>query len=71
MSIIIKQDAFVTDAVIQIVERERAAALSAREWKHRLAGYGYSIRETEDGKHMLETLPHQVVLCELPKELFN
>ena len=71
MSIIIKQDAFLTEELMQIVARERAAALSAREWKHRLAGYGYSIRDTDDGKHMLETLPHHVVLCELPEELFH
>ncbi len=71
MSTIINQDAFVTDQVMQIVTRERAAALSAREWKHRLAGYGYSIRDTKDGKHVLETLPHRVVLCELPDELFH
>ncbi len=71
MSIIIKQDAFVTDEVIQIVSRERVVALSTREWKHRLKGYGYSIRDTEDGKHILETLSHHVVLCELPQKLFT
>jgi len=71
MSIIIKYDAFIADEIMQIVERERAAALSAREWRHRLAGYGYCIRDTEDGKHVLETLPHRVALCELPDELFN
>ncbi|WP_299026770.1 hypothetical protein [uncultured Sulfitobacter sp.] len=71
MSIIIKQDAFIADEVMQMVARERAVALSAREWKHRLAGYGYSIRDTDDGKHVLETLPHRVALCELPAEMFN
>ena len=72
MSIIIKQeDAFVADEVMQIVTRERSAALSAREWKHRPAGYGYSIHDTDDGKHVLETLPHRVALCELPEELFH
>ena len=71
MSIIIKQDAFITDEVMQIVARERAVALSGREWKHRLAGYGYSIRDTEDGKHVLETLSYRVALCELPDDLFH
>lgn len=71
MSIIMNQDAFVTDEVMQMVTRERRVALSTREWKHRLAGYGYSIRDTTDGKHLLETLPHNVALCELPAELFN
>ena len=71
MSIIIKKDAFATKEVLQIVERERAIALSDREWKHRLAGYGYSIRDTTDGQHILETLPHHVELCVLPQELFS
>jgi hypothetical protein len=71
MSVIIKTNAFGTAEVIQIVARERAVALSDREWKHRLAGYGYSIRDMDDGKHVLETLPHRVALCELPAELFN
>lgn len=71
MSVIIQTDAFLTEEVMQMVARERAAALSAREWKHRLAGYGYSIRDTDDGKLVLETLPHRVTLGELPAELFN
>tara|TARA_R110002020_G_scaffold247041_2_gene460985 strand:- start:27594 stop:27809 length:216 start_codon:yes stop_codon:yes gene_type:complete len=71
MSIVIKSNALVTDEAMGIVARERAVALSTREWKHRLKGYGYSIRDTDDGRHMLETLPHHVVVCELPGELFN
>ncbi len=71
MSIIIKQNPANTGAAIQIVARERAIALSAREWKHRLAGYGYGIRDTDDGRHVLETLPHHVELCVLPQEMFN
>jgi len=71
MSVVIKQSGLVAEEVIQLVTRERVSALSAREWKHRLAGYGYSIRDTDDGKHVLETLPHHVALCELPSELFH
>lgn len=70
MSIIPKEDAFVADQAMQLVTRERAAALSQREWKHRLAGYGYSIRATESGKHVLETLPRGIPVCELPDDLF-
>ncbi|QUJ76262.1 hypothetical protein KDD17_15370 [Sulfitobacter albidus] len=70
MSIITNQDAFVTEEIMQIVTRERQVALSTREWKHRLAGYGYSIRDTDAGEHVLETLPHRVALCVLPNELF-
>lgn len=71
MSVIIKQDAFITDEVLQMVVRERAIVLPARECKHRLAGYGYSIRDTDDGKYVLETLPLRVILCELSAALFH
>lgn len=68
MPVIIKNDAFVTAEVMTLVTRERERALSVREWKHRLAGYGYSVRDTESG-HVLETLPHHVEVCTLPAEL--
>ncbi len=68
MSIIIKNDAFVTAEVLSLVTRERQRALSYREWTHRLAGYGYSVRATEQGA-ILETLPHHVEVCALPAEL--
>ena len=65
MSIIHKSDPFVTSNVIDLVMRERSIALSNREWKHRLAGYGYSVRDTDHGQ-ILETLPHHVEACVLP-----
>ena len=61
MSILSNQDQFATAKIIG----ERTKALSKREWKHRLAGYGYSIRETNAGD-VLETLPHHVEVCTLP-----
>ncbi|MEO0402797.1 MAG: hypothetical protein AAF214_10515, partial [Pseudomonadota bacterium] len=54
--------------VVELVAHERAKSLSSREWKHRLAGFGYSIRDTELGQ-VIETLPHRVVVCDLPAEL--
>lgn len=60
MSILSNQDQFATAKIIG----ERTKALSKREWKHRLAGYGYSIRETNAGD-VLETLPHHVEVCTL------
>ncbi len=68
MTIIVKQDPLVTAQIIDLVVGERAKALSKREWKHRLAGYGYGIRETDAGE-VLETLPHHIEICELPAEL--
>lgn len=68
MSMIFGQDRFVEAQVLDLVNRERSQALSRREWKHRLAGYGYSIRETETGD-VVETLPHRVPVCKLPAKL--
>lgn len=68
MSIIINQDRFVEAQVLDIVTGERAKALSRREWMHRLAGYGYGIRETDAGD-VVETLPHRVEVCVLPANL--
>lgn len=68
MSIISNQDQFIAAQVLELVSRERSYALSRREWKHRLAGMGYGIRETESGA-MVESLPHGVPICALPTEL--
>ncbi|MEL6452674.1 MAG: hypothetical protein AAFQ19_15575 [Pseudomonadota bacterium] len=68
MSIFIGEDQFARAQVLDLVSRERSKALSRREWKHRLAGYGYSIRETDAGD-VLETLPHRVEVCVLPAQL--
>ncbi len=65
MSIIINHDQFIEAQVLDLVTRERMKALSRREWKHRLAGYGYGIRETDAGD-VVETLPHRVEVCVLP-----
>jgi hypothetical protein len=68
MSIISNQDQFMTAQIIELVATERSKALSKRDWKHRLAGFGYGIRETDAGD-VLETLPHHVEVCTLPAEL--
>ena len=68
MSLMFDEDPFLPAKVYDLVRRERAASLSPREWKHRLAGYGYAIRETDHGQ-VLETLPHHVEVGVLPAEL--
>ena len=65
MSTIVRSDATTRAQVIELVTRERAQALSVRELKHRLAGYGYGLRETNDGQ-VIETLPHRVPICTVP-----
>ncbi|MFT6676225.1 MAG: hypothetical protein ACJAVM_002427 [Sulfitobacter sp.] len=68
MSFIYADTQFDTAKVFDLINRERACALSPREWKHRLAGYGYAIKETLQGQ-IVETLPHHVELGVLPAEL--
>ncbi|MEL6807480.1 MAG: hypothetical protein AAFO97_06840 [Pseudomonadota bacterium] len=68
MSIVIDQDQFEAAQVLDLVMSERSKALSRREWKHRLAGFGYGIRETETGD-VVETLPDRVKVCTLPAEV--
>jgi len=68
MSIIVNQDRFAEAQILDFVMTERSKALSRREWKHRLAGFGYGIRETETGD-VVETLIGQEALCNLPAAL--
>jgi hypothetical protein len=68
MSANLEKDLFSTTKVLNLVMQERAKALSAREWKHRLAGYGYAIKETCAGQ-VIATLPHGVEVCALPPEM--
>lgn len=57
-----------TKVVCDLVIRERQIALSDREWKHRLRGYGYAIQETDHGQ-MITSLVHGTEICELPTHL--
>lgn len=53
---------------LDILKQERAKALSAREWKFRLRGYGYGIKDI-DGAQMLTKLPQNTELGLLPAQL--
>ncbi len=68
MSVMFNKDPFITAQVIDLVLKERAACLSQREWKHRLAGYGYAIKDTDHGQ-IVETLPHHVEVAVLPAKM--
>lgn len=67
MSVVFNKDPFIAAKVVELVLRERQSSLSAREWKHRLAGYGYAIKDTETGQ-IVETLPHHVEVAVLPQD---
>ncbi len=48
-----------------LVQRERELAISEREWKHRLRGYGYAILDTDEGRFVTSIL-RGGPLCSLP-----
>lgn len=68
MSIFVKTESTAMEQVLDLATRERAKALSRREWKHRLAGYGYNVRETDAGD-VIETIGSAMPLCVLPVAL--
>jgi hypothetical protein len=38
-----------SEDALAFARSERARCLSDREWRHRLRGYGYDVRQTADG----------------------
>ena len=51
--------------VLALVMRERGLAVSEREWKHRLRGYGYAIRDTAEGR-VVTSVVRNAPVCALP-----
>lgn len=51
--------------ILSLVMRERRMALSEREWQHRLRGYGFAIRNTQEGR-VVTSLVQGTYLCSLP-----
>jgi hypothetical protein len=68
MSVIQASDAFMAAQVLDLVLNERRKALSPREWKHRLAGYGYSLTHAESGV-MVTSLRTGATVCAVPGEI--
>lgn len=54
--------------VLDLLQRERDKSLSDREWKFRLAGYGYAIKDVK-GARIVTKLPQGVELGVLPTHL--
>lgn len=53
-----------TNDIRDFVMRERSHSVSEREWKFRLRGYGYAIRETNEGTVVTSVIGGQK-LCSL------
>jgi hypothetical protein len=58
----------IEDGILNLVRDEREKALSAREWKFRLKGYGYAIKDVS-GALVLTSLPQGVELGVLPTDM--
>ena len=54
--------------VLDLVMRERRMAVSEREWQHRLRGYGYAIKDTDQGR-FVTSLIRGAALCSIPAHL--
>lgn len=54
----------VVSEVRTFIMAERRNCVSDREWKFRLRGYGYDLRQTERGT-VLHTLPRRIEICRL------
>ena len=57
--------AMIDAPVLELLKHERTKSLTAREWKHRLAGYGFEIRDV-DGAQILSSLTRGIDLGVVP-----
>ncbi|MCP4206992.1 MAG: hypothetical protein GY767_08095 [Shimia sp.] len=57
--------AMIDAPVLDILTREKNNSLSAREWKFRLAGYGYAIKDVA-GAQVVTKLPQGTEIGVLP-----
>ncbi len=58
-------DSILDAPIIELLRQERKKALSPREWKFRLAGFGYGIKE-HNGQQVVTRLPQGTELGILP-----
>ena len=59
-------DLEMTAQICDIVLREKSMSLSEREWKFRLRGYGYGIKDTDHGRIVTSLLKGDDI-CTLPE----
>jgi hypothetical protein len=60
--------ACIDSPTLDLITRERSKALSTREWKFRLAGYGYAIKDVK-GAQVVTKLPQGIELGVLPSQI--
>lgn len=57
----------IEDGILDLLRQERTKALSAREWKFRIAGFGYAIKDVR-GSQVVTKLPQGTELGVLPAQ---
>ncbi|GKY86265.1 hypothetical protein [Sinisalibacter aestuarii] len=57
------------EKIVEFVCDQRRHARSRRQWKRRLAAFGFAIKDTDEGP-MIATLPKRKVVCPLPDMSF-
>ena len=62
------QTAFEENDLRDMVLSERRKCVSEREWRHRLRGYGYAIRDTDEGR-IVTSILRGGALCHLSGQL--
>ncbi|WP_425044369.1 hypothetical protein [Primorskyibacter sp. S87] len=60
--------AVIDEGLLDLLQQERSKALSAREWKFRLAGFGYGIKDV-NGARIVTKLPQGTEIGVLPSNL--
>ncbi|WP_293572942.1 hypothetical protein [Phaeobacter sp.] len=67
MTVVSTMAAQIEPQLLDLVRSERTKALSRREWKFRLRGYGYGISDV-GGSQILTRLPKGLPVGVLPKD---
>ena len=55
----------IESSVLSFLAEERRKAVSTREWRFRMMGYGYSVRD-EGGRQVVTKMPQGKILGVLP-----
>lgn len=56
------------EKTVALVREQHGRARNSRQWKRRLAAFGFAIEPTDDGL-MIAKLPRRTVVCPVPQDL--
>lgn len=61
-----QSDLTTTEGLMAFAIREREMSVSDREWKHRLRGYGYDLKQAGE-RTLITSIGQDFPLCEVPQ----